>query len=353
MRRTLAPALLLLLLSPAHSAYSGVDPVFATAADFDADGRPDLAVSCHSVNRIMLLKGRGQRKFAPPSGVLCSQQPDRLIVAELNGDRYPDLIALENSCIEIFQGCPEGLKPWRKLPTGNTVSTGLRRVGSEQLVVTNYMDRQVRVMDLKGQLKAQLQAPIDPWEAVSADFDGDGREDILCALHGSKKAALWLQQKPQTYNLNKLDLPEPASYLAVGDLNGDHLPDLAAAGSKLVLLLNQGGGRFSNQVYPLGSGAIGQYVACQDLDGDGKAEVAVADLGQNSLHFWRNGTLKTISCGFGPWSTEMADVDGDGHADVLAPLTRQSMLLVFWGQNDGTLSEPDSLSVDPNRPATP
>jgi len=348
--RLLAPALLLLLLSPANSAYSGVDPVFATAADFDADGQPDLAVSCHSVNRIMFLKGLGERKFAPPSGVLCRQQPDRLIVAELNGDRFPDLIALENSCIEIFQGCPEGLKPWSALPTGNNVSTGLRRVGKEQLVVTNYMDRKVRVVDLKGQLQAQLQAPVDPWEAVAADFDGDGREDIFCALQGSNKAALWLQPKAGTFKLNKLTLPQPVGYLAVGDLNGDGRPDLAAAGSKLVLLNNQGGGRFSSQVYDLGKGAIGQYVACQDIDGDGKAEVAVADLGHDSLHFWHNGQLNTISCGYGPWSVEMADADGDGHADVLAPLVRQSMLLLFWGQPDGSLSEPDSLVVDPNRP---
>jgi len=351
--RRIAPALLLLLVSPVQSAYSGVDPVFATAADFDADGQPDLAVSCSSVNRIMFLKGLGQRKFAPPSGVLCSQQPDRLIVAEVNGDRYPDLIALENSCVEIFQGGPEGLKSWRKLPTGNSVSTSLRLVEKEQFVVTSYQDRKVRMIDLKGQLKAVLQAPIDPWEALSADFDGDGRPDIFCALHGSNKAAFWLQPKSQTFNLNKLTLPHPVGYLAVGDLNGDGKTDLAAVGSKLVLLNNQGGGRFSSQVVDLGQGALGQYVACRDVNNDGKAEVAVADLGKNSLHYWHNGQLTTISCGYVPWSVEMADADGDGRADVLVPLVRQSQLLVFWGQPDGSVSQPDSLGVDPNRLATP
>ncbi len=352
MRHVAAAALLLLLLAPAHSAYSGVDPVFATAADFDGDGQPDLAVSCSSVRRLMFLKGLGQRKFAPPSGVLCAQQPDRLIVAELNGDRHPDLIVLENSCIEIFLGCPEGLKPWRNMPSGNSVSTSLRRFGKDQLVVTHYDDRQVRILDLQGQLKSRFQAPVDPWEAVSADFDGDGRPDLFCALSGSNKAALWLQPKSQSFNLNKLTLPHPASYLAVGDLNGDGRPDLAAcAGSKLLLLSNQGGGRFSIQACDLGPGAQSQYLACHDLDGDGKAEVAISDLGRNALHYWRNGQLQTLACGHVPWSVDLADADGDGRADVLVPLVRQSNLLLYWGQPDGSLSSPLSLNIDPNRPA--
>ena len=349
--KSLYPAILcLLLLAPASSAYSGVSPVFANAADFDGDGKPDLVVSCHSVNRIMFLKGLGGRKFARPSGVLCSEQPDRLIVAELNGDRYPDLLALENSSVEVFQGSSDGLKPLRKFATGNTVSTGLRRLGENRLVVTNYMDKEVRLMDLKGQSEAILEAPVDPWEAACADFDGDGREDIFCALYGSIKSALWLQHRTNAFTLKKLMLPAPVGYVAVGDLNGDAKPDLALAGSQLVLLTNQGGGQFSSQVFDLGKGAIGQYVACRDVDGDGQAEVAVADLGRNSLAYWHKGQLTSMACGAGPWSAEMADADGDGRPDVLAPLVRESTLLLFWGQPDGTISQPEAFVVDPNRP---
>jgi len=85
----------------------------------------------------------------------------------------------------------------------------------------------------------------------------------------------------------------PAS-VAIGDLNGDGMPDLVTAnywasaekpptGANTVsVLLNRGAGRFrAKRDYRTGHGPVS--VAIADLDGDGKADVATANAGPDDL----------------------------------------------------------------------
>ncbi len=84
---------------------------------------------------------------------------------------------------------------------------------------------------------------------------------------------------------------EPES-VAIGDLNGDGEADLAVANhddNTVSVLLNEGSGRFGTAVtYGVGSGP--QSVAIGDLNGDGKADLAVATQGS-----YRNpGTVSVL-----------------------------------------------------------
>src|SRR5260370_34465292 len=63
---------------------------------------------------------------------------------------------------------------------------------------------------------------------------------------------------------------------AVGDFNGDGVPDLAVANDGLVVLLGNGGGTFQA---PLSLGLDGFAVAGGDFNGDGRLDLAVACAG--------------------------------------------------------------------------
>ena len=69
--------------------------------------------------------------------------------------------------------------------------------------------------------------------------------------------------------------------LVVADLNGDGKPDLAVAnlnGTTVSVLLNKGDGTFAARVdYPTGAQPFS--VAAADLNGDGKPDLAVANAG--------------------------------------------------------------------------
>ena len=64
-----------------------------------------------------------------------------------------------------------------------------------------------------------------------------------------------------------LDYGAPSS-IAVGDLNGDCVPDLVVSGVQI--FLGQGGGVFRA---PIGYSGGGRTVALGDLDGDGKLDI--------------------------------------------------------------------------------
>lgn len=86
------------------SSYPGFDGL--AAADFDRDGRADVAVSDYDANEIFLLRGKrdgslGGPKPAGPSS-LAGKGPWAIEARELTGDRRPDLVVAGYNTSEIF-----------------------------------------------------------------------------------------------------------------------------------------------------------------------------------------------------------------------------------------------------------
>ena len=70
-------------------------------------------------------------------------------------------------------------------------------------------------------------------------------------------------------------------FFAVGDFNGDGIPDIAVtggAGLGVQILLGNGDGSFAGASYLNASGLDAEGVAVADFNGDGKPDLAVSDL---------------------------------------------------------------------------
>jgi alpha-tubulin suppressor-like RCC1 family protein len=162
-----------------------------------------------------------------------------------------------------------------------------------------------------------LSCGLNPYGLVAADVDGDGRLDLVTANVGANTASV----------LRNLSAPgglTPASFDAKID-------------------------------YPVGS--VPDFVAVQDLDGDGRAEIVTAEQGDNSISILPNravpGALNAGS--FGPrvsflagavtHSVAIGDLDGDGRADVVAGNYGNHTLSVF--RNLGVPGEVSSGSFAP------
>ena len=149
------------------------------------------------------------------------------------------------------------------------------------------------------------------------------------------------------------------SSVAIGDFNGDGKPDLAVAnsgsGDVSVLLNDNGGGTFAPAAnYATDSGFGPDFalavVRIGDLDGDGKADLAVANFGAGNISVLLNrgnGTFApavNYAAGTQPSSVAIGDVDGDGRADLVVGDTDGDKIYILLNTGNGTFALPRAYS---------
>ncbi len=134
------------------------------------------------------------------------------------------------------------------------------------------------------------------------------------------------------------------AFVAVGDFNGDGKADLAVANyntNNVSVLLGKGDGTFQAGVnYNAGSNPYS--VAVGDFNGDGKADLAVANNGSNNVSVLLgngDGTFQAAvnyNAGSFPQSVAVGDFNGDGKADLAVANYSSNNVSVLLGLGNGT-----------------
>src|SRR6185312_17413256 len=207
--------------------------------DFNGDGKPDLASAVPTapgLESVLISLGNGDGTFqAPQSFALDAGTPMAVAVADFNGDGRPDLAVTNNKDIDTRLG---------GVTQPGTVSVLLGNGDGTFMTATTYA------------------VGYGPTSVAAADFNGDGRPDLLVnnadsetvsALTGNGDGAFGAAA---TYYVGGAAAGTGLQALVAGDFTGDGRPDFAVtslgaafqAAGAVSVVRNNGDGAFAAPV---------------------------------------------------------------------------------------------------------
>ena len=332
----------------------GTEATFVAVADFNGDGKPDLAVANSYVsNNIGILLGNGdgtfERVVSYPTG---AGFPDTIVPIDLNGDGILDLVVSNQSrcypcsgegAISIFLGNGDGT--FRLAHIYDSGGLGFANSG--------FGKPQMAVADVNGDGKVDV--VVANCAATRRRVCGDGK-GIISVLFGNGDGSF---QRAVNHNPG---VPFMGNTVVLADLNGDGKQDLIVITSRclsstdcstgnVVVLLGNGDGTFRPNAMYAADMYFPNGVAVADINGDGKLDLVV--VGSSTIDYFNSDGLVGIMLGNGDGTFQpvvtydsggpladdvvVADVDGDGKLDVIVTNVVQQAVGVLLGHGDGTL----------------
>lgn len=300
-------------------------PWAVAAADFDADGDDDLAVTILSVGGVALFENTGPgANFSLATTVLGVADPRDLVATDINSDGRPDFVVPDSSggTVTVFANMGSfSFANFATINAGNDV-------------------RKIEVADIDGDCDSDI-------IAVNTNPPGN-RVVVLRNLGGGSFSA----PQPYAVGTNPIDLA-----LADADSDGDLDIYVANSTSRDVSFLrNDGSGAFT-AFGPYVSGFGTQFlngIGIGDWDNDGDPDVVVgnANLTQVAV-LYNNGagglTSPTIySVGDRPSVFEINDYDGDGFVDIAVTCSNFPYQLSVLPNLGGTFGSAQTFSTNSN-----
>ena len=355
-------------LAARQDAPAGGGPSATTAADFNGDGRPDLAVPDRDDGEVSILldataPGATTPNFSARRAFAAGDAPSAVAGADFNLDGRPDLAVAdegsETASVLLDSTAPGAMTPSFAAARGFIVGASPAAVGAADfngdgkpdLAVADRDDDDVSVLldstapgAATPTFLARQHFPVGagPDSVAAVDLNLDGKPDLVIANHDDDTATvLFNTTAPGSTTASfasgvSFATGSQPSAVSVADLNGDSKPDLVVAdeGSDRVSVL------FNTTVpgaaspsfaaaQPFASGDAPSAVAVADLDGDGIPDLLVADRGSGTASVLLNTTQrgsataafaqpKAFVTGAGPTGITAADLNGDGGPDVIA-----------------------------------
>ena len=220
--------------------------------------------------------------------------------------------------------------------------------GRGEIVTANYNPGSVTVGD-----KEYHVGGLAGW-VEAHDLNRDGRPDLVVeAENDTVFVAVLLNRGGGVFGAATTVL-DNAGWLTVGDVTGDGRPDIVSAkGNTVTIVPNNGDGTFGSPA-TYEAGKTVSRAAIEDVNGDGRGDLALTSGRAATLAILisnGDGTFRPrvdYATGSNPSTPTLGDLNGDGRGDVAVPSGTGNSVGVFLSNSDGTLRPRQDYATGPS-----
>lgn len=331
-------------------------------ADFNGDGKSDIAVTDNSAKRVFIYLNDGNGSFGSPKAMdlnMTALGPGQIIAGDFNEDGKQDLIigtvAGPQSDLLLLGNGDGTFTQQSDIPNSGGFLCGIAVDVNGDHHLDLILGENPGVAVLLGDGHGGFQSGsisgstvFSPSVGVAVgDFNKDGKLDFAATLPlNSAGVNIYLGNGDGTFTLSSTISgnawgSSTAGSVAVADFDGDGNQDLLVGViAAPIVILGSGDGRFdASKKYFLATGGTpvnqnpySDFVAVADMDGDQKPDAVITDDSSETINVVLNANVnalrsKTIysntdidfyaSTDQGINKTSIADLNGDGLPDIV------------------------------------
>lgn len=342
------------------------------SADFNGDGKPDIATVKLTSSFMGVLINNGSGAFAAAVNYSPGLSPVCVNTGDFNGDGNIDLVTTNGGSnnISIFMGSGTGTFG---AAVNYSVGSSPRYVISgdfnadthADLAIANSGGGGIRILLGNGTgtfgIGTAYGAGTTPYSIALGDFNTDGKIDLAVANQNSNNTSILIGNGNGTFvSAVNYSVGSGPSSIVSADFNGDNKLDLATANfyaNSISVLLGSGTGTFATAVdYTVGTQPIA--ITSADYNLDGKLDIAVANVATNNVSVLKGSGTGTFSplinfATSGPRGIVSNDFDADGKMDIAVAADGISRVGVFINDlpnisvSSATICSGSSFTISP------